>query len=152
MTREFVVSRLRDAVEHLASSPDSLQDRVAYAYRGILIRLMPSDLPEGMRETFEEIEQTLSAVEPDRADLTAAEASARALSDKEARALARSIFDLYQRAQALPEEPEGADTGDPAGDGGADLHEGAELHDHEGHDHDGHDHDGHDGHDRGARG
>lgn len=133
MTAEFVQTRLKEAVEHLAASPASLQERVAYAYRGIMIRVVPSDLPDAMRSIFEQIEEQLNEVEPESADQTAAEASAAEMSNKEARAIAKAIVDLYERSRDLTDDDLDTDPGD---NGEVPDPDEIEIDPHAGHDHD----------------
>lgn len=97
MTDEFVQARMVEAVKHLATSPDSLQERIHWAWRSMMIRVMPSDLPEDSRALFEQIEAKLSEKEAEDHTADVVEVNAHALDDKAAKQVAEAMFQLYER-------------------------------------------------------
>ena len=90
------------AVRTLASSNESIQERLYFAYTGGLNALyLLNDFPKEFREEFDEIHQKLTEVQP-----TSNEGSVKAtttkMSEEEARKIAEKIVDLYDEiAQKL---------------------------------------------------
>ena len=82
------------AVETLAVSTGSIQERVADAYMYDLIHLDAVALPPGVRAEFDEIERQLTEREPEGTEGRVM-ASVRDMGDEQAASIARKIFNLH---------------------------------------------------------
>lgn len=83
------------AVHGMAASPESIQDRIASAYVGSLIRINPEHhLPPDLRPVFAEIRTALTST-PALGNEGSVIASAQAMTRDEATDIARKIVHLY---------------------------------------------------------
>ena len=83
---------LWSAVYHLATSAAPIQERLDRAASELLY-LRPEELPEDLREEFEDLLRELTAQDDVVGEGNVA--TTRRLSDAQAERLARRIFDLY---------------------------------------------------------
>ena len=100
---DYAWEKLHTAVLGMARSEDSLQVRLAYAYIGGLINIRPEEtLSEDLHPNMAEIHAAFRTHEP-KGDEGGAMASARAMSDEDARALIEKIVMIYDEvAQRSP--------------------------------------------------
>ena len=94
----YVWEKLMAAVHGMASSGSSIQQRIANAFTGSLVRLEVEDFPEDLRPKFAEIHSAMTRVESE--DDGAFQASASAMTTEEAESIARTIVDLYDQVCA----------------------------------------------------
>lgn len=91
----YAFEKLSGAVESLATSPASIQQRIATALLGIHT-LSTNDFPEGeMRDAWERLQRQKNAALEAEPRSDGLEDACSRLSDLEAREAARSIFALY---------------------------------------------------------
>ncbi|XYD10514.1 hypothetical protein R1A27_08600 [Methylobacterium sp. NMS12] len=100
MDLDYAWEKTMVAVMGMASSPESIHQRIANAYVGSLIHIDPEQhLPLDLRPLFEEIRTALTET-PAQSDEGSAVASARAMSTERATDVARQIVALYGRVSA----------------------------------------------------
>jgi hypothetical protein len=100
MSQGYAWEKLYNAVLGMAASPASLQQRIAAAYSGSLMRITAyDDLPADLESLFGDIMKALSTTEP-KGDEGSIMASALALTDREAEDIARKIVGLYDQVSA----------------------------------------------------
>ena len=87
------------AVHGMASSPYSMQQRIADAYTGSLIRLRADNFPDDLRLKFEEISKKLTSGTP-TGDEGTVQASVSSMNEEEATEIAREIVNLYDQVSA----------------------------------------------------
>ncbi len=95
----YTWEKLMVAVHGMASSPRSMQQRIADAYTGSLMRLKADDFPDDLRWTFEEISKKLTSGTP-TGDEGTVQASVSSMSEEEASEIAREIVNLYDQISA----------------------------------------------------
>jgi len=100
MAIDYVWEKFHLAVLTLAGGHGTVQERLADAFAGQLMRLNVNDLPEELRGDFEEVERLLTSGEP-VGDEGSVDASARSLIDNEATRLAEQIVGLYDAVTKL---------------------------------------------------
>lgn len=99
MSLNYTWEKFHVAVSALASGTGSIQERLcnAYIYSLMLLEVHePNDLPETMRNDFEEITRELTAVEPSEGE-GSVQASTNAMTDTKASEIAEKILSLYNR-------------------------------------------------------
>ncbi|ALB43192.1 hypothetical protein AA650_24525 [Anabaena sp. WA102] len=95
MSLRYTRQKLYSAVRTLASSNESIQDRLYFASSDLMTLHQPDDFPEELREEFNEIHQKLTHE-------GSFEATTTKMSEEEARKIAEKIVDLYDEiAQKL---------------------------------------------------
>jgi hypothetical protein len=93
MKNPYPNEQFTDAVDSMATSPKSLQDRVADAYVHSLSQVKTEDVPEEIQAQFEELKRKLTRVEA-VGDEGAIAASIRQLSTDEAITIAKGILHM----------------------------------------------------------
>jgi len=94
LSMDYAREKLYQAVHTLATSPESIQERLGWAAQ-FLVRLQePGDLPEEYREEFGAVCEQLTKEQPsgDEGNIVA---TARKLTDEQGRKLAERIFSIY---------------------------------------------------------
>jgi hypothetical protein len=100
MSLDYVWEKFYAAVLILAGSQGTVQERLADAFTGQLIRLETNDLPEELRGDFEQLERRLTSAEPTGGE-GSVDASVQSLSDEEAAHLAEQIVEMYDAVTKL---------------------------------------------------
>ncbi len=95
----YVWEKLTGAVHGMAWSSRPIQHRIANAFIGNLVRLEVEDFPEDLQESFASINAKMTSVEA-KGDEGSFMASALAMSDEEAEAVARTIVELADAVSA----------------------------------------------------
>ncbi|MEA5617900.1 hypothetical protein VB711_08620 [Cronbergia sp. UHCC 0137] len=97
MSLNYTREKLYSAVEILASSNESIQDRLHSAYINALIRLHePNDFPEELREEFNEINKRLTEIQA-TSNEGSVQATTTKMSEEEAGNVAEKIVTLYDQ-------------------------------------------------------
>lgn len=96
MARDYAWEKFHTAVIGLASSRQSLQMRLADAYRFHLLHIEDEDLPQEITEDFKRLAQALRARKA-KGDEGDAVASSMALSEGQAGDLIELIVSMYDR-------------------------------------------------------
>jgi hypothetical protein len=94
MSIGYAWEKLHVGVLILASGNDSVQERLGRAYANSIMRLTPEDLPEAIREKFEQLEEEMTSVAPS-GDEGRIAATTQAMSEEAASALAEQIVSMY---------------------------------------------------------
>jgi hypothetical protein len=91
---DYTREKLYQAVHTLATSPKSIQERLAWAAQGLMLLHEPGDLPEEYREEFGAVCEQLSKAQPsgDESDIVATPSG---LTDEQSRKLAERILNIY---------------------------------------------------------
>jgi hypothetical protein len=92
----YAIEKLDVAVDALAASASSIQDRLFNAYISALIRIKPEeDLPEELRPRFIAMSDRLTSAEP-RAGEGSLRATLDVLADDEAVGIAQEVVNLWR--------------------------------------------------------
>jgi len=101
MSIDYAWERLYIAVRTLATSHDSLRERLRYAMTDMAF-VAWSDFPEGdLRKRWTGIYEDLTIFEPRNSGEGKIEATTAQLSEHDAGAIAERIFDLFMEIQPL---------------------------------------------------
>ena len=98
----YAREKLGDAVEELVGAP-YINQRLLTAYMR-LGPLQPGQLPDDLQEEFSRVKQALSFVPVGKVGERTLTSTLDSMSDEEAEALARTIFELFLRLCYLIEE------------------------------------------------
>ena len=93
MKNPYPNEKFSTAVDIMATSPDSIQRRVADAYRYSLLRLNPEDLPEEIQSRFIALSQKLTRIEP-KGDEGSVVATTSQMQTDEAISIAKEILEM----------------------------------------------------------
>jgi hypothetical protein len=99
MSLDYVYEKFSLAIPGMATSPASIQERIADAYISQLIKLNEEDLPADPRFDFGEVQTQLTAREPEAGEGTVM-ATIRHMSEADATEIARKIAKIYDQITA----------------------------------------------------
>jgi hypothetical protein len=93
MKNPYPNEKFSRAINTLATSPKSIQERIADAYVYDIIHVKAEDVPEDSRYRFEELQRKMTSVEPE-SDEGSVVASTQKLTTDEAVQIANEIMEL----------------------------------------------------------
>lgn len=96
MNASYAWEKFYLAVENMASSQDSLQQRLGDAYRFHLIHINPDTLPDNIQQDFHKLRERLTR-DKAIADEGKVQATIQNMSTDEAAELIKQVVDMFQR-------------------------------------------------------
>ena len=97
MSLSYAYEKLMVAVDVLATSPQSIQDRIEDAFISGFSRINPNeDLPEKLRADFQQLQNQVTRV-PATGDEGTLRATMRVVTDEEATEIAEKILHLFHQ-------------------------------------------------------
>ncbi len=93
MKNTYPNEKFSSAIDCLATSPKSIQERICDAYIFNLIHVKPNEVPPEIRLDFEQLSATLTSAEP-KGDEGSAAATTSRMSDDEAIGIAKKILQI----------------------------------------------------------
>ena len=99
MSVDYFHEKFSAAVQSMAASPESIQDRIADAYISQLHVLQPDELPDEIRMDFKIMVQQLTGAEP-LGNEGSVKASVNQMSEDDAVSVAQKIVHMYDAIEA----------------------------------------------------